>query len=194
MTNLNYENSRFLDVVNKDDKIVDSKSRSDVHHLGLLHREVHVWMFDENYSIFFQKRGLHRPSAGLLDATVGGHVNKGEDYLDAAVRETKEETGISIKPSDLIILKKVRDISAVSKENFSDTSNNFIRMVYLYKYPVNEKLIKKEHGIPGAGFKKLSLEFLSNTEKEYEKMFHRFALKKEVPQVLKYIKKGYIKH
>ena len=94
MTNLNYENKRILDVIDKNDKIVDSKSRIDIHRLGLLHREIQVWIFDKNKNIFFQKMGLHKKSAGLLDATIAGHPNKGEEYLDAAVRETKEEIGI----------------------------------------------------------------------------------------------------
>ena len=63
MVNLNYENERFLNVVDENDEVIDSKSRIDIHRLGLLHREIHVWMFDENKNIFFQTRGLDRPSA-----------------------------------------------------------------------------------------------------------------------------------
>src|SRR4029078_10371505 len=96
MTDIDYENNRLLDIVNENDEIIDAKARKDVHRLGLLHREVHVWIFDEDKNIFFQKRGLHRTSPGLLDASVGGHVNVGEDYIEAAVRETLEEAGVSI--------------------------------------------------------------------------------------------------
>jgi len=191
MTHLNYENSRSLDVVNKDDIVIGTKSRSDVHQLGLLHREIHVWMFDKNRSIFFQKRGLHRPSAGLLDATVGGHVNKGEDYIDAAVRETREETNISVSPSDLIFLEKVIDIENVSKKKLGETFNNFIRTIYIYKHPIKDEQIKKEDGIPGVGFRKFSTDFFLNPEKKYSKMFKKFVLTKEVPVVLKYIENKY---
>src|SRR5258708_3806596 len=117
MTNINFENSRLLDVVSQNDKVIDLKTRTDVHRLGLRHREIHVWLFDGKHNMYFQKRGLHRPSAGLLDATIGGHVNKGEEYLNAAIRETKEETGISILASDLILLKKFKGISNLSKDN-----------------------------------------------------------------------------
>jgi isopentenyldiphosphate isomerase len=188
MTNLEHENNKSLDVVNENDEIIDSKSRTDVHNLGLLHREIHVWMFDQDKNVLFQKIGLHRPSAGLLDATVGGHVNMGESYLDAAVRETEEETGLSILPSDLVLLKKFRQTSDPSKENFLGTINNFIRAIYIYKNPVDDKFIRKETGIPGVGFQKLSYDFLQNPGKDYIKMFDRFILNDEIPDVLKYIK------
>jgi isopentenyldiphosphate isomerase len=186
MTNLNYENNRLLDIVNENDKVIDSKPRKDIHRLGLLHREVHVWMFDENKNLFFQKRGLHRTSPRLLDVTVGGHVNKGEDYIEAAVRETQEETSISILPSDLIFLKKFRG-SHYSGDPVSRI-NNFIRVSYVHKYPVKDEQIKKEVGIPGGGFQKLSIDLLQAPEKEFIKMFHEFMFTNELPLVLKYLK------
>ena len=188
MTNIEAENKIFLDVVNEDDETIDSKSRTDIHQLGLLHREVHVWMFTEDKNVIFQKRGLHRPSAGLLDATAGGHPNQGETYIDAAIRETKEETGLMIVPNDLILLKKLKKVSNPSDSVFLGTVNNFIRAVYIYKNPIDEKELKKEVGIPGAGFKKLSYELLLNLPEEYLELFDKFILTEEVPQVLKYLK------
>ena len=186
MTDLNYENSRFLDIVNENDEVIDSGSRTDIHRLGLPHREVHVWMFDKNKNIFFQKRGLHTKSAGLLDATIGGHVNKGEDYLAAAIRETKEETNILVSSSDLAFLKKVKALE-LPKENFEDNTNNFMRSVYIYKKPIDEKMLKKEEGIPGGGFKTFSYQFLLNLAPEYRKTFINFVLTQELPYVLEYL-------
>ncbi|OGI68396.1 hypothetical protein A2738_00715 [Candidatus Nomurabacteria bacterium RIFCSPHIGHO2_01_FULL_42_15] len=186
MTNLNYENKRILDVIDKNDKIVDSKSRIDIHRLGLLHREIQVWIFDKNKNIFFQKMGLHKKSAGLLDATIAGHPNKGEEYLDAAVRETKEETGISVTPSDLIFIKKLKVLHH-TQDDFGGTINNFIRSVYVLKKPINEEMLKKEDGIPGGGFQKLSYNFLLNLPKEYKQMIKNHILEKEIPDILKYL-------
>lgn len=183
MANIDYENQRILDVVNEKDKVIGSIKRTDVHRLGLLHREVHVWMFDEDLNIIFQKRGLHRQTAGLLDATVGGHVDKGENYLAAAIRETKEETGISVSSSDLIFLKKLRG----KPDPSLGTQGNFIRYIYIYKKPVGYKKIKKEVGIPGGGFQKLSLNFLANSNKDDMRVFIPFVFTKEIPEVLKYI-------
>ncbi len=191
MTNLNYEKNRLLDIVNEKDEVVGRRSRADIHRLGLLHREIHVWMFDKNKNVYFQKRGLHRPSAGLLDATIGGHVNMGEDYLDAAVRETKEETGIPILVTDLILLMKLKNTSDPSRNDILGTSNNFIRSVYIYKNPINENDLKKEVGIPGGGFQKLSIDFLINPEKEYLAVFQKFVFTEEIPHVLKYINESH---
>lgn len=187
MTDLQYENNRLLDIVNDNDEVVDSKSRADIHKLGLLHRQVHVWMIDENKNIFFQKRGLHSPTAGLLDATVGGHVNKDESYLDAAIRETKEETGITVYPSDLIFIKKYKKMAEPNKDNPFATINNCIESTYIYKNPIKEEMLKKESGIPGGGFQKLSYKFLLNPEPKYVAMFHKFVFKEELPHVLKHI-------
>ncbi len=187
MANFNYEDNRILDVVNENDQVVDSKSRADIHRLGLLHREIHVWMFDKNYNVFFQKRGLHRPSAGLLDATVSGHVNKNEDYLVAAVRETKEETGISVLSSNLILLKKIKKNSPKKTNDSQITINNTIRCVYVYNHPIMEEQIKKESGLLGVDFRKISLNILLNQNKEDAVIFNKLIFTDELPLVLKYI-------
>jgi len=185
MTKLNFENSRFLDVVNEKDQIVDSRSRTDVHNEGHLHREIHVWMFDQSKNIIFQKRGLHRPSAGLLDATVGGHVNQGEDYLDAAIRETKEETGILIDPANLILLNKFREKDDPRERNLLGSINNFFRNIYIYKIGIKDGQIKKEKSLPGVSFQKLSIDYLTHpTDK---KIFGPFILTDEVPLIINYL-------
>lgn len=49
----------------------------------------------------FMRRGLHKKiDPGKLN-TVGGHVEIGENFLDAVIRETKEETGLTIKPTQI---------------------------------------------------------------------------------------------
>lgn len=187
MTNIEYENNRLLDVVNSDDGVIDFKSRQEVHARGLLHREVHVWMFDKDKNIIFQKRGLHRPSAGLLDATAGGHVNKNEDYLDAALREAREETGIRVVPADLILLRKFKKINRTLRIDFWNQVNNFFRAVYVYKQPVDLESVKREVDIPGGGFQKISHLFFIN-RRNNEKLFSKFILTEELPHVLDYIK------
>lgn len=54
-------------------------------------------------TILLQKRNLTEPPEyfGKL-ALPGGHINKGEGYKNAAVRELKEEMGISLSNPELI--------------------------------------------------------------------------------------------
>ncbi len=186
MIDLNFENNRLLDVVDENDEVVDLKPRHEIHREGLLHREIHVFMFDKNKNIFFQKKGLHKPSAGLFDATVAGHVNKGETYIEAAVRETAEETGITISPSDLLLVNKLK-ISNLPKDDFGRPVNNFIRSIYIYTKPIQEKMLKKEEGIQGGAFQKFSHDFLLNMTAEEWKTFHR-SIPQELPKILDYLK------
>jgi isopentenyl-diphosphate delta-isomerase type 1 len=89
-------NERF-DVVNERDEVVGQATRREVHARGLLHRAVHVLVFDRAGRVFLQKRSMKKDmSPGLWDSSCSGHLDAGEDYDTAAVRELKEEIGITI--------------------------------------------------------------------------------------------------
>ncbi|MBI2631002.1 NUDIX domain-containing protein [Candidatus Nomurabacteria bacterium] len=186
MSILDYESQRMLDVVDENDQVIDVVSRIKVHQAGLLHREVHVWMFENDGNLIFQKRGLNRALAGLLDATVGGHMDSGESYADAVLRETREETNLEIPIADLELLKIIR-YSDVS-ENPWDVKNNFFRAIYIYKKTMDCDKIRKEPSVPGMGFQKISLESLDNIGDNEKPMFIPHVLKLEVPFVLTYLK------
>jgi len=181
MTNFNSSGEELIDVINENDIVIESKSKDEIHHAGLLHREVHVWLFDENKNVYFAKTSASKSSAGLLDAPIGGHVSKGENYLEAAVRETKEESGLIVSPSDLILLIKFTGTSQNEKR-----INNFLRSVYIYKYPINNNTIKEDRE-ENDGFEKFSLDFLSGVKNEEMTKFHKFVLTSEIPFVLKHL-------
>lgn len=177
-----------LDIINEQNIVIETRERTEVHQKGLLHREIHVWFLDKDGNIFFQKRGIEKSSGGLLDATVGGHVDAGENYIDTAVRETKEEIGVSIIDSDLILLRKFRETSYDKKNN---TTNNFLRAIYIYIHPISESNIKKELLTVGVDFKKFSCEDLSRLTKEESTQFDQYILTEEIPFLKKYIDTHY---
>ena len=81
--------------VNSNDQIIGTKSRSEVHSLGLLHRAVHVLVFNDHRQVFLQKRSMRKDeNPGLWDTSAAGHVDAGESYAMCAVREILEELGI----------------------------------------------------------------------------------------------------
>lgn len=85
----------IFDVVNEHDEVIDRKPRSEVHRLGLLHRAVHVLVFNARGQIFLQKRSMKKDrQPGLWDSSASGHVDSGEDYDTTAVREMWEEIGL----------------------------------------------------------------------------------------------------
>lgn len=87
----------IFDVVNERDEIIDAKPRSEVHRLGLLHRAVHILVFNSAGEVFLQKRSMSKDThPGCWDSSCSGHVDHGEDYDFSAVRELSEELGISI--------------------------------------------------------------------------------------------------
>jgi len=190
MTDLELEEKRLLDVVNEKDEVIATKSRKEIHELGLLHRDVHVWFFDKEGNIFFQRKGVAVYLAGLFSSTVGGHLNAGEEYLDAAVRETKEETGISIKKEELIFLKKFMNPTKSVDGHLPKIVNNSIRSLYVYKTPIKESMLQPEKGILGVSLQKLAVQFLENISPFQEKYFAEAVLQEELPLVIEYINKN----
>ena len=87
----------WFDVVNERDEVIDRKTRREVHATGLWHRAVHVLVFDPQDRVFLQKRSMLKDlSPGLWDSSCSGHLDSGEDYDAAAVRELAEEIGVRI--------------------------------------------------------------------------------------------------
>src|ERR1700748_3401834 len=87
----------IFDVVNERDEVIDRKRRSEVHRLGLLHRAVHVLVFNARGQIFLQKRSMKKDrQPGVWDSSASGHVDSGEDYDTTAVREVREEIGLRL--------------------------------------------------------------------------------------------------
>ncbi len=98
----------LLDVVNDRDEVVDRATRAEVHRAKLLHRAVHVWVFDGAGRLLLQKRSLSKDShPGKWDSSCSGHVDAGEGYLESAVRELEEELGLAVKAEDLLELDYV---------------------------------------------------------------------------------------
>jgi len=87
----------YFDVVNALDEVIDRRPRSEVHKLGLLHRAVHVFVFNRRGELFLQKRSMKKDCfPGTWDSSASGHLDHGEAYDDCAVRELREEIGLSL--------------------------------------------------------------------------------------------------
>lgn len=76
-------------VVNEKDEIVDTIPREEAHHNGVPHRIAVVYVENPKGEILIQVR-----MTGRLDHSSAGHVDPGEEYLDTAKRELREELGI----------------------------------------------------------------------------------------------------
>ena len=86
-----------ITIVDKDDNVIGAEERDVVRTKGLRHRIVRVFAVNADGKVLLHKRsGDLKDTPGKWDQSVGGHVDKGEDYLTAAKRETSEELGIKV--------------------------------------------------------------------------------------------------
>jgi 8-oxo-dGTP pyrophosphatase MutT (NUDIX family) len=92
----------MLEIVDDADTVIGIRSRAEIHALGLRHREVHLWLVTPDNEIIFQRRSAFKDTfPNLMDAAVGGHVEVGQTYEQAAIVEAEEEAGLLISPSQL---------------------------------------------------------------------------------------------
>ncbi|GAB5045901.1 NUDIX hydrolase [Thermodesulfovibrio sp. TK110] len=86
----------FLEIVDKDGRVISIAPRSIIHgNPSMLHKVVHVLVFNSKGELLLQKRASHKDVApGKWDTSVGGHIKPGENILIAAKREMLEELGV----------------------------------------------------------------------------------------------------
>ena len=98
--------AEIFDVVNERDEVVGRRPRSEVHRLGLMHRAVHVLVFNARGQVFLQKRSMTKDrQPGMWDSSASGHVESGEDYDACAVREPREEIGLKLNATPQRLFK-----------------------------------------------------------------------------------------
>ena len=88
--------SELIDIYNAVGEKTGCVERSKAHGDNtLLHRAAHVFVFSGDGRLLLQKRAItKRIQPGKWDASVGGHLAAGEDYLTGARRELAEELGL----------------------------------------------------------------------------------------------------
>jgi isopentenyl-diphosphate Delta-isomerase len=88
----------IFDVVNDRDEVIGQRLRFEVHRDGEKHRAIHVLVFNSRGEVFLQKRSMSKDTfPGVWDSSASGHLDCGEDYDACAVREVREELGLTLK-------------------------------------------------------------------------------------------------
>ena len=84
-----------FDVVDENDNTTGTELRGAVHAKNLLHRAVHILVFNKAGELLLQKRSAWKDrEPSKWDSSAAGHLEPGESYSDGAIRETEEELGI----------------------------------------------------------------------------------------------------
>lgn len=87
----------LLEIVNEKGEVLKIAARSAIHgNPSLIHRVVHVLVFNKRGELLLQKRSMNKDVApGRWDTSVGGHVGLREDLSTSSKREMHEELGIT---------------------------------------------------------------------------------------------------
>lgn len=92
-----------LEVVDADDNVVGRETRAEIHRRGLLHRAVHLFVFNSAGAVYVQRRSSTKDRfPQFLDSSAAGHVDPGESYEHAAIRELREELGIEAEVREIL--------------------------------------------------------------------------------------------
>jgi len=103
-----------FDVVDENDNVTGTELRSVVHEKNLLHRAVHILVFNKAGELLLQKRSAWKDrEPSKWDSSAAGHLEPGESYADGAARETEEELGIRCQ---LTPIGKIRACSNTGQE------------------------------------------------------------------------------
>lgn len=115
----------YLDVV--DDQDVPTgvvKLKSAIHRDGDWHRGAHMWLYNDQCEVLFQRRSPMKDTFPNLWDITGGHVGVSESYDSTAIRELREELGITVSLAELEKLYLYRD-ALINRE---------FQQIYLLRY------------------------------------------------------------
>src|SRR5687768_17055127 len=77
------------------------KPKADIHRDGEWHRAAHLWIVTTDRRVLLQKRARAKENwPGFWDVSVAGHVSAGENAIDAAIREAREEIGLDLEAGE----------------------------------------------------------------------------------------------
>ena len=180
------KDGRILNIVDEAGEVIGEDSRENIHSKGLLHREIHVWFYTSVGDIIFQHRAKDKDThPDLLGITVGGHVEIGDDYKDSALKEVKEETGLTISSNDLRFIKFTHTRSS---DPVTHNINNSLRAAYVYCYQGNIDDLQVEKG-KSLGFESWPIDKILNISAEDKIKFIPSIFDKECLAILYKIKK-----
>ena len=136
----------YLDIVDESGYPTGEIISRDVAHTeGILHRTAHVWVVrktDRGYDILLQKRSEEKESfPGLYDTSSAGHIPAGEEPLESALRELKEELGITAVSDQLHYAGSFR-IQYEKEFHGRMFRDNEVTWVYVYEKIVDISTLK----------------------------------------------------
>ncbi len=96
----------MFEIINDAGEVIGIAPRRCCHgNPALRHRTAHVVVMASDGRVLLQKRSPHKDiQPGKWDSAVGGHLQPGEDFHAAALREMAEEIGVNAEAGQLNVL------------------------------------------------------------------------------------------
>ena len=123
-----------------------ARERELVHLNGDPHGTSHIWVVRANASggwdVLLQKRSRDKDSyPGCYDVSSAGHLQAGDDFLPAALRELEEELGLHARSEDLefVGFHRAYREAVFGGRLFKDHE---ISAVYIYRKPVETSALR----------------------------------------------------
>lgn len=118
--------------------------KSEAHKNGWFHNTIHLWLFTAKGDILLQQRSHKKAIYPLLwDVSAAGHIDAGESFETAAIRETHEELGLLLKPTDLIKIGVNKHETAYANDTILDNEFHHVFIAEL-KVPITKLTVQEE--------------------------------------------------
>ncbi|MUU78440.1 NUDIX hydrolase [Winogradskyella endarachnes] len=134
----------IIDIVDKNGKPTGKTAlKSEAHTKGLYHNTIHLWLYTSNGEILLQQRSHKKLIFPLLwDVSAAGHIDAGETFIQAALRETKEELGVQLEANNL---KHVGVFLHETSYNDGTIQDNEFHQVFIakLKVPITDLVIQE---------------------------------------------------
>ncbi len=178
--------SDFIEIVNQEDKVIGRKRKDLIHKDGDWHRVAHVWVINPKGEILCHRRAdIKKMFPSLWDVIIGGHLDMGESYKEAAKRELEEEVGIDDYDS-LVEIGKWKGIP-----NPTQPQNKEFIKIFAIRYDRGIETLKpKKDEISQLKFIKLKeIEDISKDGKRRKKFVSFVYFNEILPELKKFIRK-----
>jgi len=174
-----------LNILNNNGDVIGEETREEIHRQGLLHQEIHVWIYTPDGKLVFQHRAKDKDTyPDLLDASVGGHVEVGQTPEEASVMEVEEETGLKVSSTDLTYITTTQ---SKSFDQVTKMTNNARRNVYALKFEGNIDDLQVEEG-KALGFEAWGIDQIMNLSEQDKARFIPGILNEETFSIFSKIK------
>ncbi len=173
----------YIDLYDENNNpLKNSKEKTQAHEEGDFHRTAHIWIINDNKELLLQKRSANKKThPNCWDISGAGHIRAGENVLDGAIRELKEELGVNAKKNDLQFIATIKCTKNPKNKEFQ----------YVYLLKCNNKI--EDYVFEDNEVSEVKYVFYEKLEKMVEKRTEGLLIHEdEYKELFKYIRKNII--